>query len=199
MNNNDRRELGLSLILLTLTAAVLVYGPIFYKRYTFKPASDVVQEEAKPGISAVSEDFGLVIPILSINVPIIGDLNSIDKNIYERALSESGAGHMQGTKKPNEEGNTVVFGHSSSLVSGPYASLFVNLDKLKSGDLIYLSYRGDLYEYKVESINSINKEEVSVVQSNGRKELTIFTCWPPGTDLQRLVVKGKISKIIYRQ
>jgi sortase A len=109
----------------------------------------------------------------------------------EQAL-ETGIVHWPATAKPGEKGNVVLVGHSSTFFwqKTPYGQIFAALDKLTPGDLITIFYHQKRYLYQVEEVNIVpfNSIEISLQES----DLTLITCWPPGTTWQRLVVKAKM-------
>lgn len=141
----------------------------------------------------VSADFGLIIPRLGINVPIIKDVNGQSKEEYFKKL-EHGIAHYQGTALPGQIGNTFLFGHSSFLenASGDYKTVFEHLDKVEPGDQIFVYYEGNKYEYRVNEELIVEPTEMSILDSHGLKELTIMTCWPAGTIEKRYVVKTEL-------
>jgi sortase (surface protein transpeptidase) len=55
------------------------------------------------------------------------------------------------TPAPGQEGNTLLFGHTSYVVwkDNPYGTIFKDLPKLKDSTLIQVLREWDLYEYKV--------------------------------------------------
>ena len=95
---------------------------------------------------------------------------------------------------PGQTGNTVVLGHSSNDVfdDGKYKFVFVQLDRLESGDKFYLHYNGTRYTYQVTEKKIIDPTEVNqLVINNGKPLATLVTCTPPGTALKRLIVIGE--------
>jgi len=97
---------------------------------------------------------------------------------------------------PGEYGNVAIFGHSTlrQLYSPKdYKSIFTYLSSLETGDVIRVKI-GDLkYEYQVYDMFVVDPDEISVLeqQKNG-SFLTLITCVPPGTYLERLVIKAKL-------
>ncbi len=138
----------------------------------------------------VSEDFGIVIPKIGANARIIPDVDWEDGAVYQRALTE-GVAHARGTAKPGERGNVFLFSHSGVdfLEANRYNALFYLIDKLNPGDDIVVFFEGQKFEYRVIEKKKVAPEELEYLKgSEDQKTLTLMTCWPAGTTLQRLLV-----------
>jgi len=102
-----------------------------------------------------------------------------------------------GSAKPGTDGNTFIFGHSSNFpwISGDYNDVFALLDNVVYGDDIIVYYNQEKYVYKIFEKKIIKPGDVSILKKNtDTSEITLMTCWPVGTDLNRLVVIGKLVK-----
>ncbi len=83
------------------------------------------------------------------------------------------AGHLQGTGLPGEGRNVVLSGHVQSLTSG---NVFSKIDQLNIGDDVTLrTVDGDVV-YRISGKSIVPNDDLSVVQSSGREELTLITC-----------------------
>lgn len=106
--------------------------------------------------------------------------------------------HYVPTSLPGQYGNVVIFGHSTlpQLYDDTnYKSVFTYLPKLEVGDVISIKLKDLQYKYKVYDMYIVNPNEVSVLQQQFNDSiLTLVTCVPPGTYLQRLVVKARIVR-----
>src|SRR3989339_220829 len=104
--------------------------------------------------------------------------------------------HYLPTSLPGQYGNVAIFGHSTlpQLFSPKdYKSVFTYLPKLEVGDNVYIQIQGGQYEYKVYDMYIVNPDEVSVLEQQFNDSiLTLVTCVPPGTYMQRLVVKARL-------
>lgn len=151
-----------------------------------------------PNIIAVSQAMSkarvndLIIPALDINVPVIWDVNGFDKNDYLPAL-QNGVAKFLGSANPGEGGNVFIFGHSSYYPDDPgkYKQVFTHLDQLKNSDVIYLWWQEKEYKYQVIDIALVSSNNLAILQPTKEEQLTLMTCWPPGTTLRRLIVIAK--------
>jgi sortase A len=106
--------------------------------------------------------------------------------------------HFGGTALPGEYGNAVIFGHSTlPYFFDPknYSTIFSTLPKIKKGDEIFVDYDGVKYKYVVEEIAVVKPKDIQILEQRfDGSYITLVTCVPPGTYLERLVVKARLSK-----
>jgi sortase A len=150
-------------------------------------------------ITPVNKNFSIVIEKLDINAPIVADVSVLDPNAYRAAL-ERGVAHAAYSKYPSTNpGNVYLFAHASLNFweLGKYATVFNLIRKLDTGDLIHIFYDSKMYVYKVVNTEvypgwdtrPITREVIQPV-------LTLQTCDPPGTTLNRLVVTAELQEEI---
>ena len=141
----------------------------------------------------VGQEPKLIIPKINVEVPVVYDEPSIEEHAVQNAL-ERGVLHYATTPDPGELGNAVIFGHSSNNIFNPgdYKYAFVLLSKLEKGDTFFIHKNGKRYTYKVFDKKIVKPSEVSVLNGAGKKaSVTLITCDPPGTAINRLVVIGE--------
>ena len=152
------------------------------------------------GINIVPYENRIVIPKIAKNIPLIDikekKVKSKNKleNIFMKEL-ESGIVRYPGSARPWEKWNVFIFGHSSNYpwIAGKYNDVFARLGQLKKWDIIYSYYWQKKYKYQVISKKVIKPTDVWVLKNDKtKKELTLMTCWPIGTDLNRLIVTTKL-------
>lgn len=153
-------------------------------------------------IKPVNEDFSIVIEKLGVNSPIVADVSITDEKAYKKAL-ESGVAHAISSDYPTAApSNVYLFAHASLNFwdLGKYATVFNLLRKLDFGDKINIFYKGDRYVYEV-----VNKEVVkgwntnAITRSVIEPILTLQTCDPPGTTINRFVVTAKLIEKIEKE
>jgi sortase A len=143
-----------------------------------------------PSNTAVGPEPKVIIPKINVEIPVVYDEPSIKEENIQNAL-ERGVVHYASTPNPGEKGNSVIVGHSSNniLNQGKYKFAFVLLSKLEPGDTIVLTKDSKRYVYKVYEKKIVAPTDVSVLGTTGKPStLTLITCDPPGTSLNRLVV-----------
>lgn len=100
---------------------------------------------------------------------------------------------------PGNFGNPVIFGHSTTpFLYNPkdYKSIFTKLPDLKTNDEIFLTIDNITYKYQVVNMRITKPDDLSVLdQDYDGAYLTLITCVPPGTYLERLAVKAILVTI----
>jgi len=128
----------------------------------------------------------LVIPKIGVDAPIAWNVQEAD---LKDKLLESVA-HSQGTALPGVRGNIFITGHSSyyAWVDSPYKDVFALLDKLSPGDKIYIKYDSKVFTYEVSGSKIVAANDSEVMNQGENYILTLMTCVPIGTNLNRLIV-----------
>lgn len=144
---------------------------------------------------AVSPDPKLIIPKINVEVPI--EFNTTpDYNAQMKAMENGVAwfGIPGANSKPGQVGNTVLSGHSSNDIidGGSYKFIFARLEQMNTGDTIYVNYEGKRYTYTVTKKEVVKPTEVNkLVYPADKPILTLITCTPLGTALNRLLVTAE--------
>lgn len=143
--------------------------------------------------AAVGPEPKIIIPKIGVEAPVVYDEPRVDEPSYQAAL-ERGVVRLGNTPDPGMRGNIVIGGHSSNNVfnAGGYKYVFVNLKQLDLGDIFYLNFEGVRYTYKVTVAKKIvTPTDTSVLQQTSTPTVTLFTCDPPGTNINRLIVQAE--------
>ncbi len=138
-------------------------------------------------------DNQLYLPKIDVRTPIVWDSSFEEKAML--ANLQKGVVHYGGTDFPaTDKGNVFITGHSSYYWwdSGKYKTVFANLDKLATGDQSALTYQGKVYVYQVYEKIVVKPSETSVLDTTPKPILTLMTCTPVGTSLNRLIVKSNL-------
>jgi len=144
-------------------------------------------------LSPVSSQFGIIIPKIGANAPIISNIDAGDDTIYLPALGK-GVAHALGTVFPGIDGNIFLFAHSTDTFwnVGRYNAIFFLLKELENGDEVDVFYLGKRYIYRVVNKLIVDPSEVRfLTQATPYQQLTLQTCWPPGTTLKRLIILAR--------
>jgi len=139
----------------------------------------------------VFEDNKIYIPEVYIDAPIIWNVNNIENETDNKL--EEGTIHLAGTALPGQQGNVFVTGHSSNYIWSPgsYKDVFSLLDKLVIGDFAYVNYQNKTFIYQIEEIKVVKPTDLTVLNQEGEGRLTLVTCTPVGTSINRLVLVAK--------
>jgi len=144
---------------------------------------------------AVSSESRLIIPKINVDVPVTYDVGT--DNASQMKAMEGGLAHFPiagASSHPGEIGNTVLAGHSSNDLfdGGDYKFIFAQLEKLTVGDSIYANFQGKRYTYVVTRTETVKPTEVNkLVYQTTKPVLTLITCTPLGTALNRFLVTAE--------
>jgi len=103
--------------------------------------------------------------------------------------------HVKGTAHPGEIGTAFLIGHSSGYwwQQGKFNQVFALLDKLKVGDQILLNRDGTTFVYQMTSSEVVSPDRIDELnQSTDKRLLSLMTCTPVGTSLNRLIVHAEL-------
>lgn len=187
-------------ITVMLVFVVLQYNRVAlaaFHSYIAPGAMDQDSLIANPNAAGdIGSDPQLIIPKIAVDkTPIIFTANASSQDSLNKAMENGVAWfNIQGANaKPGEKGNFVLSGHSSNdwLDPGDYNFIFGPLDRLKEGDPIYVNYEGKRYTYTVTGTKVVKPTDVSALQiGTDKPRITLITCTPLGTALNRLLVFG---------
>lgn len=93
-------------------------------------------------------------------------------------------------------GNVFIFGHSSNYpwIQSEYNNVFALLDQLQNGDEITIYYNQKKYTYRVTDRATVKPGDIEALEKRDptKKELSLMTCWPVGTTLERLLIFAEL-------
>lgn len=141
-------------------------------------------------LTPVDTDFGIIIPKIAANSKIVANIEAGDHDVYMEAL-RIGVAHAKGTYFPGQGGNIYLFAHSTDNFwnVGRYNAVFYLLKELEKGDEIDIYFQGVRHIYITQDKQIIEPNQVEYLTMLTEKEqLTLQTCYPPGTTLKRLIV-----------
>lgn len=124
----------------------------------------------------------LQIPKIDVKLPIYHSTNN--------GVLQKGVGHMEGSSLPigGTSTHAVLSGHRGL----PNSKLFTDLDKMKVGDIFYISVLGDTLAYEVDQIKTVlpsQTDDIEIVDDEDY--VTLVTCTPYSVNTHRLLVRGK--------
>lgn len=156
------------------------------------PTANVNPTQPTPNLLADAQSI-LRIDTINVQTPVIWNVDEADiiKNLI------NGVAHYNGTSLPGQGGNVFIVGHSSNYpwVKSDYNHIFSLLDKLVNGDRISLNYAGKNFTYEVIEKKVVSANNVEVLNATNKEVLSLMTCWPVGTTLNRLLIISKLVQI----
>lgn len=184
----DRQEIS------TAERATVPVKPVNAATPPGKP-SEPASGNGAPDVRKPPED-----KTLSITVPRLGlkDVQVTDSPA-QSVLDRQGIMHLSGTGFPWQRlSNTYIAGHAVGYANTRVPRVFEDLDDLRDGDRIMVrDADGASYTYKVYKSMVVSPMDYWVTQPvDGKKVLTLQTCWPAPSYGQRLIVRAEIVKSV---
>ncbi|MDP3402368.1 MAG: sortase [bacterium] len=139
-------------------------------------------------LSAPENPVRVEIPEVGINV-VINNPESTSVAVLDEALL-TGAVRYPTSAKLGEEGNTILFGHSSYLpiVSNKAFKAFNEIQNLKKGDTIMVHSQTMTYIYTVTQVAEADAESAAIPLTTEGYTLTLATCDSFGKKTSRFIV-----------
>ena len=168
------------------SATQRTYRPVAYvAQVNAQAPSDAQPASASPYLSAKS--FAITLPSLGIKDLTIAHPADFSHDGLLAPL-KNGLGHL--FSYPGQGGKILIYGHSSGYPwdVSKFTKIFRQINKLKIGDKVYVTYNGQLYTYQVSYKQTVDATDTSAYAQGGTEELILYTCWPPDSIKQRYLV-----------
>lgn len=145
----------------------------------------------------------IIIPRIGKNIPLVDvsiSSGATFETMHEVFMEElkKWVVRYPGTAEPGEKGNVFIFGHSSNYpwIKSEYNSVFALLNEVQDGDEIIIYYFQKKYVYIVQERAIVKPGDVKTLESRdpNKKELSIMTCWPIGTTLERIILFAELQE-----
>ncbi len=154
-----------------------------------------IEFSTEKSITPASTEYGIVIEKINANAKVIPNVHPGDEAEYMQALVQ-GVAATSGSTPPGQPGNLYIFSHSTDAPWNivRYNAIFYLLGKLDTGDKIVVFYQGKRYDYIVYDKTVTDPSNISFLSNRYDKPvLTLQTCDPPGTTLNRLIVRARLQ------
>lgn len=180
------------LIISGIIILLLIFGPVAKEEvgYQFNQLSGGGYS-LEQSITPVDTGFGIVITKINVNAKIFPEIDSQNPQEFLPILKK-GVAQAKGSAYPGEDGNVFLFAHSTDAFYNVahYNAVFFLIGKLEKGDEIDIFYQNQRYKYEVTDKAVVSPDMLGqyVKKHTGGKTLTLQTCYPPGTTINRLLV-----------
>ena len=122
----------------------------------------------------------LRIPSTNIEVPVLDSTSDLALN--------RGAGHVDGTAIPGEEGNVAIAAHRDGF--------FRALKDIEVGDAVELTTIDGKQTFRVAELSIVDPLDVSVLEPTDESVITLITCYPfyfVGAAPERFIVRATLN------
>ncbi len=157
----------------------------------------------KTSFSVTPYENRIIIPRINKNVPLVDvsvEAHADFDTMHEVFMEElkKGVVRYPGTAEPGQIGNAFIFGHSSNYpwIQSEYNDVFALLDQLQKDDEIIVYYQQKKYTYRVTDRVVVKPGDVKALEGRDptKKELSLMTCWPIGTTLERMILFAELQE-----
>lgn len=101
----------------------------------------------------------------------------------EWSVTQDGANYANGSARPGQAGNIVIYGHNTSSVFGPLRNATI-------GQSVMLTdTAGSTHRYRISGIAIVGEGDTALLAPTSTETLTLYTC-AGRHDSQRLVVRA---------
>lgn len=107
--------------------------------------------------------------IASLSIPRVA-LSAVVLHGSDARTLRRGPGHLENSALPGEAGNMVIAGHRDSF--------FRPLRDVRLGDNIFVDTPRERFQYRVTSLDVVDPDDLSVLESTDQATLTLITCYP---------------------
>lgn len=154
-----------------------------------------LSSETSDTVAVVAEyPVKIAAPDIKLN-QVVYSPNTADEQTLDAALLK-GAVHYPGSALLGEEGNVLLFGHSSYLptVFNQAYKTFNGIQNLKTGQIVTVSSGTYAYDYRVTSVRFAKATDENVIDlSKKSRKLTLVTCDSFKTKSDRFVVEAEYT------
>jgi LPXTG-site transpeptidase (sortase) family protein len=191
----------------TVTEKIIASSPEIVYKKLYSPAELLAglsdRRSRETTFSLTPYENRIIIPRIGKNIPLVdiaSDLHPEYEVMHETFMEElkKWVVRYPGTARPGEVGNVFIFGHSSNYpwVQSEYNDIFALLDELQTGDEITIYYFQKKYVYTVTDRAIVKPGDVQALDQRDpeKKELSLMTCWPIGTTLERLIIFAELTE-----
>jgi sortase A len=138
-----------------------------------------------PGPIPIPDDNYAAEPIVligKISIPKLGLVHDLYKGVTLNNI-DRGPSLWPGTATPGQPGNAVVAGHRVT-----HDHPFLEIDKLKTGDLVIFDVGGIRSTYRMTSSEVVSPDAGWITDQTPTPTATLYACHPPHSKKYRYVV-----------
>lgn len=197
------------IILSSLFLVYLLYptGKAYFTYYySFKSKDDNQKKDIliKANQNIIKEtpkvvNFEILIPKIGAKTQIMANISPYNEEEYIKVLEKGVVAQSSISNLPGSGLGkmTYIFAHSSNqgIVAARNNPVFYLLGELSTGDSVWIERNGTKYLYTVYDKKIVGAHEIKYLNyfEPDKEILILQTCWPIGTDWNRLLVFAQLS------
>jgi LPXTG-site transpeptidase (sortase) family protein len=181
------------LLILAVFYGAYLYTPLLSAIFKYKFSKNGTNNSTIINSNYTSE-YIIQIPKILAYSRVIENVSPFDQAEYDRILKNNVVAEAKGSAAPGEgKGKSIyIFAHSSNNNLGMLRTnaVFYLLGELQKDDLVYINYQNKEIKYKVFDKKIVGAKDLDYLNYSdpNREVLILQTCWPVGTDWNRLLI-----------
>jgi len=188
-------------------ANLLFFGAIIYGLYLYIPLFSAVYKykfsKSEMVVEKVDErpestEYVVQIPKILAYSKVVENVSPFDQAEYYRVLKDNVIAQAKGSQSPGGGlgSSTYLFAHSTNegMAMVRNNAVFYLLGELQNEDMVFVNYHGKELKYKVIEKKVVKADDLDyLTYSDPEREVLILqTCWPIGTDWNRLLILAEL-------
>src|SRR5919198_1587576 len=150
-----------------------------------KPVAPVLRQQVRHTVRATPKPRPVVkLGPATISIPRL----HLKSRVYPAAELNLGPAWWPITGRPGGGDTVAIAGHRTT-----HTHPFYYLEQLHRGDVVYLTYHGRAYRYRVTRSRVIPSTNQHIADAVGYERLLLSACTPRGSAAFRLVVEARLS------
>ena len=136
-----------------------------------------------------------MIPKINLESEVIANVDPASELDYDTKL-KYGVAHALGSYLPGGKGPVYLFAHSTDTIFNitRFNAKFFAVKELAVGDEVEILFNNKRYTYIIRERQIIQPDQLDVIRASD-SNLVLQTCWPPGTNWQRLILFADIKSV----
>lgn len=194
MKKNQKKSIALivlGLLLIAIGILYLLYHQFYLTRFGVLQEDILLQvpaDELPEDTLYITQDRRLYQRgAMTLIIPSIDVYTLVGESTLPEGLREM-PGLYEFSQLPGEgDVNVSIAGHRDI-----HDQVFYHLDKVEEGDFAYLVCAGTVFQYQYRDTTIVEPTDWSVIQPQGFSCLTLTTCDPIGTTINRMILRAQL-------
>jgi LPXTG-site transpeptidase (sortase) family protein len=148
-----------------------------------QPTSTIARPKVRPQVHATSQPRPIVkAGPTKISIPRL----HLKSRVFPATELDLGPAWWPVTGRPGGGDTVAIAGHRTT-----HTHPFYYLDRLRPGDVVYVTYRGQAHRYRVSGTRVVSSTNLHMADAVGHERLLLTACTPRGSARYRLVVEAR--------
>jgi LPXTG-site transpeptidase (sortase) family protein len=151
-----------------------------------RPMSSVAPKTSASAVRSGASEKSSPARVVASNLPPLLNIPKLHLRAKIGTSLDMGPAWWPVTGRPGEGDTIAVAGHRTT-----HTRPFYWLDRLQTGDAIYIRWHGQTHAYRVSGRRILSAERLHIADARGHEVLLLSACTPRGSARQRIVVYAR--------